>query len=224
MKQNRYGLSLLSDGLIVVLTGIGAVVTFTSRSEGILTAFGLQNLKFFTVDANLFLGLVCLMELIFAAAKRAGRIGRVPPRLVTLRYVATVAVALTFVVVAVFFGPMVGYAPLYREGNLYFHLIIPVVAMVSFCLMHRRFIPLGETALALIPSVLYGAYYTVMLLIFGAHFPRTDWYGFAAGGVVGSVICAAGIFLLTWTLALLLRLAAGGTRRRARGSPDGNVL
>ena len=216
MKPKRYGLILLSSGLIAALTATGTVVSLTSRSEGILTAYGLQNLKYFTVDSNLFLGLVCLTELILAALRRAGRIAEIPAWIDTLQYVATVAVALTFTVVMVFFGPAVGYAPLLQEGSLYFHLIVPVLALLSFCALRRgRYIPLRKTALALIPSVLYGAYYTVVLLIYGAHFPFTDWYGFALGGIPGSVMSASGIFLLTWLLALLLRLASGRTRRAA---------
>lgn len=215
MAHTRYRMQLISSGVIVLLTVIGLFVTFTSRNEGILTSFGLQNLKYFTVDSNLFLGLVCLAELLCAAAVRAGRIARVPPCIETLQYIGTVAVALTFTVVMVFFGPFVGYKPLLMDANLYFHLIIPVLAMLSLITLRRgRYIPLAETALALIPSVLYGLYYTVVLLMYGVHFPVTDWYGFAAWGVIGSILTASGIFLLTWALALLLRLASGGRKRR----------
>lgn len=219
MKSKRCSLTLLSSALIVVLTAVGTAVSLTSRSVNLLTAYGLQNLKYFTVDSNLFLGLVCLTELLLAAARRAGRIAEIPAWIGTLQYIAAVAVALTFTVVMVFFGPAVGYAPLLREGNLYFHLLVPLLALISFCTLRRgRYIPLRDTALALIPSVLYGAYYTVTLLLYGAHFPSTDWYGFALGGIRGSVMSASGIFLLTWLLALLLRLAAGGTRRAAARS------
>lgn len=199
MRSVRNVRRMLSAALIVLLALIGTAVTFTDRSEGLLTAFGLQNLRYFTVDSNLFLALVCLAELI------AGLMGKTELWLERLRYMATVAVALTFTVVAVFFGPFVGFAPLYRNGNLFFHLLIPVAAILSFCLLYRRTVPLRETFLALIPSVLYGIYYTAVLLVRGVRFPETDWYGFAAGGLVGSVLSAAGIFLTTWLLALLLR-------------------
>lgn len=206
----------LASSLLVALTAIGLYKTLTGTNEGILIAYGAENLKYFTVDSNLLLGLVYLLELILSAACIPEKNERV--RLLTeqLLYIATVAVALTFTVVAVFFGPSVGYAPLYQDANLYFHLIIPVLAIASYCLFHRgRFIPLWETSAALIPSMLYGAYYTVVLLLYGAHFPETDWYGFASGGIVGSVISASGVFLVTWAMALLLRLAAGGTKRQA---------
>ena len=217
MMSKRTRWRLLSSGLIVVLTAIGAAVMFTKRNESILTAHGLQNLKYFTVDSNLFLSLACLAELVFAAAERAGRTDRDPPWLDTVIYAATVSVALTFTVVVLLFGPGIGYAPLFRGANLFFHLIIPVLAVAFFCTLRRdRQIPLGETALALIPPALYGAYYTAVLLLHGVHFPETDWYGFGSGGTARSVFTAAVILLLTWLLALLIRLLSGGRKCRAR--------
>ncbi len=214
-RLDRRKLRLLSSAVLAGLTVLGTAIMLSFENDGILTARGVHNLKFFTVDSNLLLGLVCLLELILSRAVHLGKLAGIPRWFGTLRYIATVAVALTFTVVVLFFGPMVGYAPLFQDANLFFHLIIPVLAMVSYAILYRdRFIPLRETALALVPALLYGLYYTVLLLVRGVHFPDTDWYGFAAGGVVGSVITAAGVFLTTWVLALLLRLAAGGTKRR----------
>ena len=216
MKKNRERLRYAASALIAVLTAVGAYICFTRPDEGgILVAYGAENLKFFTVESNLFLGLVCLADLAFAHLERTGRLRRRPPVMETLFYIAAVAVALTFAVVVLFFGPWVGYAPLFRNANLFFHLIVPVLGMLSFCLFHRgRTIPLGETALTLIPSAAYGLYYTAVLLAKGVHFPETDWYGFAAGGLRGAVLTAGGVLLTTWLLALLLRLAAGGSGRK----------
>ena len=216
MKNRKKAVSLSASALIVALTALGAYITFTSTEEGILTVYGSSNLKFFTVDSNLLLGLVCLFDLLMTAAGRTEQSERLRLWLDRLIYIATVAVALTFTVVAAFFGPSIGYSGLYQGANLYFHLIIPVLGMVFLCTLRRnRPIPLWETAAALIPALLYGLYYTATLLIFGVHFPDTDWYGFAAGGVSGSVIMAGGIFLTTWLLALLLRALSGGAKRRA---------
>lgn len=71
-----------------------------------------------------------------------------------------------------------------------------------------------ETLIAVIPSAVYGLYYTLVLLTRGVRFPDTDWYGFAQNGLGGSVVSAAGVFLVTWVLALLLRLAAGSAGKR----------
>ena len=235
-------LRIISSALIVLLAAVGAVITFTGTKEGLLTAAGLQNLKFFTVDSNLFLGLVCLADLALAVedGRAAGKPGAgddspagdptgeltlpacVHPWLDRLMYMAVVAVTLTFVIVAVAFGPAVGYGLLYREANLFFHLVVPLLALVSFTVLRRarpaplRVIPLRETALAVMPAVIYGLYYTAVLLIYGVRFPDTDWYGFAAGGVRGSVISALGVLLLTWLLALGVRLLAGGRSPRKR--------
>ena len=216
MEKDRERLRYGASALIAVLTAVGAYICFAKPGEdGILVAYGAENLKFFTVESNLFLGLVCLADLVLAVLGKTGRLRRRPPVMETLFYIASVAVALTFTVVVLFFGPGVGYAPLFRDANLYFPLIVPVLGMLSFCLFHRgRAIPLGETVLALIPSAAYGLYYTAVLLARGVHFPETDWYGFAAGGLRGSVLTAGGVLLTTWLLALLLRLAAGGAKHR----------
>lgn len=218
-RENIY--SLLVSALIVALTAVGIYVMLTSTNEGILVAYGAQNLKFFTVDSNLLLGLVHLAFLILATSGILEKSAFLCLWMERLIYIATVAVSLTFTVVMCFFGPSIGYEPLFQDANLYFHLIIPVLGIAVLCIFHRgRLIPLRETATALIPSVLYGLYYTAILLARGVHFPDTDWYGFASGGVVGSFITAAGVFLTTWILALLLRLASGGGKRYARSEHD----
>ncbi len=214
MKQERG--KLLFAGLIVLLTVIGCCVMLSNTNEGLLTVFGLANLKFFTVDSNILIGLVYLAYLILAAAGSMERSDRLRLWMERMIYIATTAVSLTFVVVVCFFAPSLGLAPLLQDANLYFHLIIPVLAIAGFAVFRRdRLIPMWETALPLIPSVLYGLYYTAILLAEGVRFPDTDWYGFASGGVIGSVIIAAMIFLMTWGLALLLRLVSGGIVRQA---------
>lgn len=224
MDKTRRILVLISSGLIVLLTALGSYVMLTNTNEGILTVYGISNLKFFTVDSNLLLGLTHLAYLILAVTGVLDNDDRVRLWMERLVYIATVAVSLTFTVVVFFFAPSLGLSPLLQDANLYFHLIIPVLAIVICCALHRgRVIPMKETAMALIPPVLYGVYYTLILLTRGVHFPETDWYGFANGGIVGSALTACGIFLVTWALALLLRLAAGSTYRQARHKQTSEV-
>lgn len=206
-KEN---LSLAASALIVVLTAIGACVMLTNSREGLLIVHGVRNFRYFTVDSNILLGLVHLALLITACVRR----GRTPLVLECLVYVATVATSLTFAIVVGFFGPSIGYGELFRDANLYFHGIVPVLGIVVLCVFHRRRIPMRETLIAVIPSAVYGLYYTLVLLTRGVRFPDTDWYGFAQNGLGGSVVSAAGVFLVTWVLALLLRLAAGSAGKR----------
>ena len=207
---NKKRISHLLSGFIVVLTGIGTVIMLTNHEEGILTVYGAENLKFYTVESNLLIGIVHLLFLLFSIEN-----GRIRPWLERLLYITTVAVSLTFVVVVAFFGPSIGYSELFKGGNLFFHLLIPLIAIFVLCVFHReRWIPMWETALALIPTVLYGFYYVLILILHGVHFPETDWYGFAAGGVVRSVINASLMLMITWILALVLRAASGGTGQR----------
>ena len=61
--MSRQTASRLMSGLIAVLTGIGTVIMLTNNKEGILTVYGAENLKFFTVESNLLIGIVHLLSL-----------------------------------------------------------------------------------------------------------------------------------------------------------------
>ncbi len=86
----------LTSGLIVVLTVVGTVIMLTSNAEGILTVYGAENLKFFTVESNLLIGIVHLAFLIHSAVFKGRRSDLWIKRLI---YIATVAVSMTFTVV-----------------------------------------------------------------------------------------------------------------------------
>ena len=218
--MNKHKMSDAASCLIVILTVIGTVVMLTNKNNGILAVYGIDNLKFFTVESNLLLGIAHLLFVLLSGGWNGQP---VKPRLwlERLLFIATTATSLTFTIVVLFFGPMLGYAELFQGGNLYFHLIIPLLGIVSLSVFHRnRRIPMWETAAAMIPSVLYGLYYTAVLLFYGVHFPETDWYGFAAGGVIGSILTASAIFLTTWVLSAVLRLVSGGTGSRQNETQD----
>ncbi len=216
--------ALVSAGVIAALTMLGLYQMLTHTGGGILIVSGVRNLKHFTVDSNLLLGLVCLAYIVLTAAGVTARHPAVWLLAERALYVATVSVALTFTVVMLFFVPQTGLAPMIQGANLWFHLIDPVLAVVTFCAFHRdRPIPLRETAAALAPTVVYAVYYTAVVLVRGAHFPDTDWYGFTRGGVTGSIATAAGILLATWLLALALRLAAGGRISRKTADNTDNT-
>ena len=124
------------------------------------------------------------------------------------------SVALTFTVVMTFLGPIYGYPGMFMGASLYMHLLVPLAAAADFCLLDRSGpVTIRDTFYALIPMALYAAVYIPNILINGVgEWPNTnDWYGFFAFGGVMAAVIALVILLVTWGLALLLRLP----RRRA---------
>ena len=225
------------NALIVVFSviGLGVMLQRNGGDGGLLSSGGWENLKYFTVLSNIFCGLVALGFLIWIIAARGGQPdreqvgagnqaekagkekGEYPRAVMAWKLMATVVVAVTFIVVAGFFGPIYGWLPLYRGSNLEFHLIVPVLAMIEFCLLEGE-LPFRTTLLAGMPALVYGTVYLINILINGkGDWPNTnDWYGFMNWGFAVSIVIFAGIVAVSWGIAVFLRYINGRIQGRRK--------
>lgn len=170
--------------------------------DGTLTTGGFHSLKYFTVLSNLLAG---ISALILAVQE-----GKEPPSKAAevLFYAGTTAVALTFLVTALFLSRIYGFTALYSGVSFWFHLVVPVLAALAFCLFaHPYRFTVKDTFLALVPVLLYGVYYTGMIVKYGLDRPRTDWYFFGIAGIQTIPFVLAVLVLITWIIALLFRKA-----------------
>ena len=184
--------------------------------EGMLSDLGLRNMKYFTVLSNVLEGIVSLALAACLVRVRRGRAARVPHGVFLLKFLAAVTVAVTFLVVALFFGPWVGWRPLYQGANFWFHLVVPVLAMAEFVLLDRfDGVSFRETAWAPLPALVYGIVYTANLLVNGAGTgpDANDFYGFVHWGYPVGVGIFAGILLVSWAAGCLLRLGNRAGRK-----------
>lgn len=224
---------LIMNILIVALTliGLGVMLYINGNGGGLLSSAGWENLKYFTVLSNIFCGIValiyCILQIVTLRRQRAKRKERTqeiqsandgptsvwlrdmpcPAWLMTMKLAAAAAVSVTFLVVACFFGPIYGYGMLYLGSNLFFHLIVPLLGMVEFCLLDGD-LPFRNTFLAGAPALLYGCVYLGNILINGrGQWPNTnDWYGFMNWGYGPAAMIFAGIVLTSWGVSCLLRV------------------
>ena len=191
---------LVLNILIVAFTlfGLGVMIYRNGGEGGLLSSTGWENLKYFTVLSNILCGVVAGIFLIRKMNCSKG--------MLTLKLAAAAAVTVTFLVVACFFGPLYGYAMLYLGSNFWFHLIIPLLGMVEFCLLEGE-LPFQQTFLAGSPAVFYGCFYLGNILINGkGKWPDSnDWYGFMNWGFGPALIIFAVIILTNWGVACLLR-------------------
>ena len=213
----RKKLSLLSNLFIAFMSVFAWLSMVLRRHSGMLMTAGWGSLKYFTVLSNL---LNALVSLGYAAALLRVLLGRAPGisrRLQCAKLSATAAVALTFLVVAAFLGPLYGYPFMYQGANLWLHLCLPVLGMLEFALLDSGpALSRRDGLWAGLPALLYGAAYALNLAIngVGARPHSNDWYGFLNWGWgVGFAIFAL-IVLASWLLGLLLRAA----NRRCAGS------
>lgn len=131
-----------------------------------------QAFHFFTVQSNALCAVSALLMCCFPQARWAW----------TLKYVGTAAVTVTMLTVLVFLGPMVGYKRLLSGSDLFMHLIVPVLALISFCVFERRGLSFGKAMLGMIPVILYGALYGWKVLLAPEGRRWEDFYGFNKTG------------------------------------------
>ena len=145
-----------------------------------LSGLGLSSLKYFTIQSNLLSAVVSAACVVFYLRKPDKPL---PGLLHGMRLVATTGVALTFVTVEAFLSPaLYGYASMHAGANLWFHLVLPLLAIVSFCVFEAdRPLSVRWTFAAIVPMALYGVGYLANILANGI--PGNDWYGFTAWGM-----------------------------------------
>ena len=188
--------------ICLVFAVAGAWLAMFLFGEGTLADDGVRSLKYFTVLSNLFEGLASLVWLIAARKDGVSK-----DRAERLKYVAATSVFLTFTTVMLFLGPLYGYPMMFEGANLFFHLLIPIAAVLEIIFLSDRQFDRRDNYVAAIPPVIYGIFYLGNVIINGiGEWPDTnDWYLFLAWGYPVGILIFAAITIATWLLAFLMR-------------------
>ncbi len=217
MKEKNLKVSLFFNILIFLMTVFACIVMFFSIKfmhgyEPLLESNKLGMFRFFTVQSNIFMGIVALLFAIKEIKVLKGDIKDLSPFMYTLKLVATTSVALTFVVVFAYLGNVTenGLISLLMNSNLFFHLFIPVISILTFVLFERtKSIKIKYTLYGMLPSLLYETYYITNILIHMENnkvSPMYDWYYFVQNGVSGALIVAPLMLLVTYIICIALWL------------------
>ena len=162
--------------------------------------------RFFTCLSNIWCSLTALL---MAAA---GIAGNVPEWVWILKYTGTAGVTVTMLTVFLFLAPSVGkdwYGVLLKgSGNLFMHLLTPLMALVSFCVFERRGMTFAQSLFGLLPVALYGPLYLYQILYAPEGKRWEDFYGFNKSGKwpVSFAAMLAGTFLMCMGLMALQNL------------------
>ena len=213
--MKKIKVSLIINMLIVVLTFVASLIMFTGFRfmhgyEVVLESTKIGMFRFYTVDSNLFMGLVSLLLAIKEINILKGRQKEIPKKYYILKLMSTSAVGLTFFIVFAYLGPISkgGIASMLMNSNLFFHLIIPVVSIMEFILVEKTDkLSFKDTKYALVPTLIYGIYYLSNVLMHmenGKFSPEYDWYWFVQNGVWTSLIVAPVIFLIAYIIGVLI--------------------
>ena len=197
--------------VFIIIAVMGSWLTMTFYGNGTLSENGLRNLRFFTILSNLLAALAAAIWLAVSGRSDAGR--RTAER---LKYIAAAAVGLTFTVVMVFLGPLYGYPMMFAGPNLFLHLLVPLTAIAEVIFLSDAVYTARDNALAVIPTLLYGAVYLLNNYINGTgEWPDTnDWYSFLRWGYPVGIAIFLIACVITWLIGLLMRKCSAVRRHR----------
>ena len=136
--------------------------------------------RYYTCQSNV---LCAVSALLTAAARLAGNL---PGWVWTLKYMGTAAVTVTMLTVFFFLAPSIGRdwydALLKGPFNLFMHLLTPLAALFSFCVLEKQGMTFARSLWGLLPIALYGPLYLYKILYAPEEKRWNDFYGFNKGG------------------------------------------
>jgi len=191
MKEVK--ISMAINMIIVILTIIACSIMFSGfkfmEGDIVLETTKIGMLKFFTVDSNIFMGIIAFLFSIMEIKILKGKKLDISIRAYIFKLMATVSVGVTFFTVIIYLGQIVegGVFTLLKNSNLFFHLIIPVLSIINFCIFEKTDkIKFKYTVFGTVPVILYSIFYITNIVIHlenGKVLPIYDWYWFVQGGM-----------------------------------------
>lgn len=215
MKKRLFISAIGNIGIFAMVIAATVIMLTGYRFMGddiALTSTKVEVLKFFTVDSNLLMGAIAAVLAVLEILFLCGKITQIPAWAYTLKLVGTVGVVLTMLTTVLFLAPFLveDYWSLFRNANLFFHLVVPLV-----CLLVYLF---GESTTSvrwrysfwgMVPMGMYAIFYTINALshIQDGKVPYAyDWYGFVQGGVSNMAFVLPIMLLGTYLICYLLWL------------------
>lgn len=209
--MKKLNISLILNILIVIL-----VIIFTlfmvldihfMKEVKLLEVNSLENFKFFTVDSNVLMGIISLTMIIYELKLKNNKIKEIPKYIYILKMVGVSAISLTFIVTLFFLSPMYGFYAMYNNSNLFFHLIIPLLSIISYIFYEKYNNKYKYAVFGIIPMFVYGIIYATNILVRlntdGLTF-KYDFYGFLQGNINNIYFVVPTIIIVSYLISLLL--------------------
>lgn len=209
--MKKIKISLIINILIVLLVLTSCIFTFFSikfmSEKNLLEASGVTMFKYFTIDSNILMGLASLIFVIYEIKMLKNKIKDIPLCIYLFKFIATSGVTLTFIVTALFLTPQYGFYALYNNSNLFLHLIIPLLSIITYIFFEKYDNKYKYTFLGIIPMVLYSVYYAIMILTHldsGGLTYKYDFYGFLQGDVTNIYTVVPVMYIVMIGLSFIL--------------------
>ena len=194
MNRKYLKISYILNILIVIFLIFSLIVmfgriNFMNMKNPIEEAHSIAMLKYFTTDSNILVGIASLFLLIEENKVLKDNRKSIKTSIYIFKFISTVAVMVTFLTVFIYLGPgsSGGIVSMLTNSNLFMHLIIPVLAFISFVFFEKnnkidkKYIKYG-----VLPVVIYAIYYLTGVLthLDNGHVSiKYDWYWFVQSGI-----------------------------------------
>ena len=210
--NKREKLSIIFNCLIFIFTlfaTISMIIGFKFMGQlEVLSERNFKSFKYFTVDSNVFAGLVSLAYVIYKLTAKSKKRSVMPRAFYILKLAAATGVTLTMMVTVFYLAPTSNgnFLHYFMNSNFFMHLITPLLCIISFI-----FFEVAEpqklimSVPGIIPMLLYSFFYTPNVLLHldnGKVVRAYDWYNFLAGGAQTVWIVVPVLYLITWIFAL----------------------
>ena len=188
MNKKDYIYSILLY-LIIVISTIAIVCNglINGAGEGQVGSYfiGMRYFIPFTTDSNILCALSSIIMIVFCIKGLMGKKNSIPKWATIFKLTGSVSLALTFIVVLIFLGPIQvlsgrSYLLLFVGEMFFLHLLNPIIAAYSFVFIERdNKLDKKANIIALIPTIIYSIVYLMMVCVFKKW---ADFYSFTLGG------------------------------------------
>ena len=201
MKPGKVTRIIINIVNAVMVFGVWISLFFKAKEAGFLESGGITSLKYYTVLSNLLSGTASVVWLIGAFRKKESSFAD------KFKYFSTVAVMVTFTVVLGFLAPLYGANLLFDGTNLWYHLILPLLAIAEFLIFNKTKMGWKDNLMVTVSVWVYGIFYMLNNLINGiGQWPDTnDWYGFLNWGWGPGLVIFVGVAAIAFIMGLILR-------------------
>lgn len=209
--MKKIKVSLILNIIIVLLVIFATIFMFTGfkfmPGGSLLEVSKVEMFKFFTVDSNILMGIVSLIFIIYEKKLLKNKIKEIPKKVYILKLIATSGISLTFITTSFFLAPTYGFYAMFNNNNLLFHLVVPVLSIITYIFFEKHDNKYKYAILGIIPMFLYSIFYTTNILIHlnnGGLTFKYDFYGFLQGNLNNIYLVIPVIYLISYIISVLL--------------------
>lgn len=209
--MKKVKISLIINCIIVILVTFGCIFMYMGLKfmpgESLLEVSKMEMFKFFTIDSNILVGISSLLMIIYENKLLKSKIDKIPNNIYILKQIGTSAVTLTFLTTLLFLTPQYGFYSMYSNNNLFFHLIVPILSIISYILFEKHSNRKKYALYGIIPMAIYSVYYIANILIHlndGGLTTKYDFYGFLQGNINNVYIVIPLMYFITYIISLSL--------------------